>query len=769
MRNHMKTVLKLSALSAALLAAGCGGGGGDSAPISSSNDTTVQGVAAKGLIKKGVVEVYALNTQGQKGAKIGTATTADDGSYTVKVPKDTLNFVVEVGAGPDTKMADEATGQDIPMPTTMKLRNAVALTQAPDAAYTSNLSPLTEMAVKAAETAGGLSKDNIGKAKAGVTVALGFDPEKVKPINSNSTAAKTASEEEKLQSLALAAISKLAKDGGLGCTASDVACVVNKVASSATISGDNLKLDATVQTNVRTAIETVAMDTTINKTEKTSVDGTASFASAEVPASTGAATGLQAAKALIASVRNTGTALHNDEHKGVLDISPDKLGQDFDNSIGPLDPELMTWMQIVPYGIDFFKRYNAGTTIATKTPIYSGGQKIGGCTLFSDVGGQSEISSTNLVPALSVGCSTSGQPVPNSVVPITGGYKITVINKGITLVPDAALPNTYSYKAQTKKVERPVDYQFNPTGSDTFIATIGAYGSSSSNRATGTISYTKSGTILSGFTIKGMMPARADEYGHAITDYELWNANFARTDEGSNVFKYAITGDFTSVTTVTAPNTIPGKMTVAAGSFARVQEDGSGNVVNNGVKEASLILSGEAGTSKITGTLSLTKFATDKNGYKFHPTKVSFTGTLASNSAEFFSGTLTREEPNFATYDTTKPESSSNFNQEVVSMSGKITIPNRPALTLSVSATRKAIDTVDVIGQYNDGTTVINASVTNGTAGKTLTVSTPNGTSVTVVQGQEKADLTKDSVKVAVIDTSTGVINYVDGSFESLK
>lgn len=767
----MKTVLKLSALSAALLAAGCGGGGGgDSAPVSSSNDMTVQGVAAKGLIKKGVVEVYALNTQGQKGAKIGTATTADDGSYTIKVPKDTLNFVVEVGAGPDTKMADEATGQDIPMPTTMKLRNAVALTQAPDAAYTSNLSPLTEMAVKAAETAGGLSKDNIGKAKAGVTVALGFDPEKVKPVNSNSDAAKTASEEEKLQSLALAAISKLAKDGGLGCTASDVACVVNKVASAATISGDNLKLDATVQSNVRTAIETVATDTTINKTEKTSVDGTASFASAEVPASTGAATGLQAAKALIASVRNTGTALHNDEHKGVLDISPDKLGQDFDNSIGPLDPELMNWMHVIPKGIDYFARYKAGTTTVTSIGIFesSGGYqyRIGGCTIYSDTTATTVATSPS--NAVSVGCSTGERYVYNSWAPTSTGYKEQYVDKGITLIPDASLSNTYSYKARTRLRERTYSTTYVQLN-DQVVGTIGAYGSSPSDRATGTIAYTKSGSILTGFTVKGMMPARVDEYGHALTDYEVWNANFARTDEGSNVFKYAISGDFTSVVTVTAPTRTPGKMTVGDGSFARVQEDGSGNVVNNGVKEASLILSGEAGTSKITGTLSLTKFATDKNGYEFHPTKVSFTGTLASNSAEFFSGTLTREEPNFATYDTTKPESSTNFNQEVVSVSGKITIPNRPALTLSVSATRKAIDTVDVIGQYNDGTTVINASVTNGTAGKTLTVSTPNGTSVTVVQGQEKADLTKDSVKVAVIDTSTGVINYVDGSFESLK
>lgn len=767
MHNHIKTALKLSALSAALLAAGCGGGGGDSPAASDSSEMTVNGVAAKGLIRKGVVQVYSLNAQGVKSTTpIATTSTGDDGSYTIKVPKSVLNFVVEVGADANTTMADEATHQYIPMPTSMKLRNAVALTQAPNAAYTSNLSPLTEMAVYAAEHAsGGLSAANIKQVKAAVIENLGFNPENVKPVNSDSDAALTASADEKRQSLTLAALSKLANDGALGCSnaaAGDrVACVVNQVALSVTITGDKTEFGEVLRNEVVQAKIDVASDATINKTGQTETDVRNDFSLTKgtVTSTTVTVTGPAAAKQLVASLRNTASALHNDTDSGALDLSAASLEQDFEKSVGPLDNELLDFMAIIPKGIDFFERYKAGSTTNTEMPVYSNGYRVGGCTVFSDQ--TATTTATSKDNAVSVGCSTSKHFIYSSYVYdfATGNYSYKEVNKGITLIPSGA--NAYSYKTRAKStLTAHTSGQTTPTVT---VTSIGTYGSSG---ATGTISYTKSGSLITGFTVAGMMPARVDyNTGLAITDHELWDVTFARTDEGSNLFKYAIAGDFTSVVN----GAVSGKMTVGTGSFARVQEDGSGNVVDNGLKEASLIVSGETSGSKITGTLSLSNFKADKSGYDFRPTKVGFTGSLASNSAEFFSGTLSHEDKNFDTFDTTQPESSTNFNQEVVAVSGKITVPNRPALTLSVSATRKAIGTVDLIGQYNDGTVVINATVTNGSAGKTISIASADGVSLTVAPGQQQVDVTKDSVKLGVIDMNTGVVNYVDGSFESLK
>ncbi|MGE5622612.1 MAG: hypothetical protein ACM3WS_05610, partial [Bacillota bacterium] len=257
----------------------------------------------------------------------------------------------------------------------------------------------------------------------------------------------------------------------------------------------------------------------------------------------------------------------------------------------------------------------------------------------------------------------------------------------------------------------------------------------------------------------------------AITAHEVWNVNFTRTAEGSNVFKYTLAGDVTSKKRPANGGDFidAGKITVGSGSFARVQEDGNGNIAANGMKEVSLLVSGGAGSSTVTGTLSMAYFKADKSGRDFRPTKVTFKGALATNSAEFFSGTLSHEDMSFDTFDTSKPESPTNFNKEVVVVAGSITIPQRPALGLTVSVTRKAIGSFEVSGQYRDGTAVINVNATKDASGESIKVSSADGASVILAQGQETADLTKDSVKVAVINTKTGVINYTDGSFESLK
>src|SRR5690349_13975289 len=99
----------------ALFAAGCGGGGG-----AGVSGPAVTGVASKGPISGGTVEVFRI-ISGARQSSLGTTTTAADGSYTFGLPAGVTkgSLLVKVTGGTYT---DEATGA----------KNVSLATQAPN-------------------------------------------------------------------------------------------------------------------------------------------------------------------------------------------------------------------------------------------------------------------------------------------------------------------------------------------------------------------------------------------------------------------------------------------------------------------------------------------------------------------------------------------------------------------------------------------------------------------------------------------------------------
>jgi hypothetical protein len=776
MNRYLAVAAKLTVLSAALLAAGCGGGGGTVAadpPAATvpapEAQRSVTGVASKGTIKKARVLAYSLDAQGNKSAApISTTSTADDGSFTAKIPASVLTFVIEIDAATGATMADEATGQDIPFPADMKLRSVVRLADSAEAAVTSHVSPLTELVVKTAESApGGLTAANIAQSKTGIAAALGFDPEKVKPVNSNTTAAATASQEERIQSLTLAAISKLAQDGKLGCTAAEasarIACVVKEVAKSGTISADKLTLGETVRGEVRQALTTVASNPTINQTGVSSVAGLASFAQSVVPTQAGTPTGIESTKKMFAALRtNVNAWADSTRADGKLTAQADAVKADFETAIAPLDSDMLSWIKLSTRAIDHFTSYKAGTTTNAimSTHIFNGAD--GSCAVVNDVG----ITATSAANATSITCSTSRMGA-FTYVPATptaaAKYSFVRVGTGIILTPVAGQQTAFSYKARSY-------VQTVTQGNEGAMTTsppapIGIYGSAAEDRATGTIAYTKSGADLSSVTIAGMMPARFSDDGVAITDNQLWNLTAVRSALGGNLFNYTIAGDFTAYKAGVAA----GKLAVNAGSFARVQEDGNGNVAVDGVKELKLSIAGAAGSSKIVGTVDIANFMGDKNGVNAIPTKVAFTGSVSKGESEFFSGTLSVEQAGYGQFDTSLPLSSTNLIKLTVSLTGTLTVPARPPLMLSASVANDSLDGHKETLQYNDGAVVINASrEVKGAAPALISIASADGVSFKL-DGGERVFVMKDDAKVADLNVKTGVVTYVDGSFESLK
>lgn len=465
------------------------------------------------------------------------------------------------------------------------------------------------------------------------------------------------------------------------------------------------------------------------------------------------ASGVPAAKKLFASLRtNTQAWTDSAQGSGKLATQYSAVRSDFDNAAAaPLDDQLLTWAQLSASGLDYFASFKAG---AVSVPVLtlSGGT----CTVTSDaaatVKATTAASAVNVIcVALRTGAYLSG--------PMTSQTYVS-LGSEIVLTPVAGQAGNYTYAARATRGT--VTY-----GGNTNLSaktTVGRYGSSEAARATGTVAYSKSGTELASFSINGMMPARMNNQGVALTDYEMWKLDTVRTTLDGGVVSYALSGELSSWLGGAAV----GKVTVNNGSFARMLED-KHDGVDNLLREISLSVTAETGHSKINGTIHLENYTADKNGRNFAPAKMTFTGNVGNNDVQFFSGTLGYDTAGYAQFNSDLAVSASNFVKLTTAVSGTITIANRPPLVLSYTLINDTPTATRETAQYSDGTLTINASsVTTGSAASVISIASSDGVSVTLT-GADTADVLKDGVKVAVINVKTGVVTYTDGTFESIK
>jgi len=208
------------ALGLAGLLAACGGGGGGGsdghATIQAERDpdATIAGAVVKGPLETGQVCAWTLAdpVTGELGAKRGCASTDANGQYRI--------FVLSVNPAGETLVVaatkqtgyyqDEATGTRLALDAT--LRSAVRLH--PGDAATTMVTPLTELAVRRAQTAtGGLSETAVDLAME--LVARAFDTGDLRqtlPADPTRAAAVQAPRGARNYGLALAGVSSLRAD-----------------------------------------------------------------------------------------------------------------------------------------------------------------------------------------------------------------------------------------------------------------------------------------------------------------------------------------------------------------------------------------------------------------------------------------------------------------------------------------------------------------------------------------------------------------------------
>jgi hypothetical protein len=262
--------MKFSAV-AALVAAlsACGGGGGGT----SVAQVDLSGIAAKGLIQNGKVEVFATDSSGKlSSTPIATTVTGTDGSYTLKLAPQTNPVVVQVSKGTGTKIVDEtaaAGSAALDMPDGFVMRAVVPEIKATS---TVGINPYTETAV-AAIPANGFSAAMVKSSNDWVkqNLTAGIDPVTVSPVLSGGTASANASDDQKSLAAALATVAVAAKSATGSCateadTAAKFKCQVSKLSSSVSLSTNSSgtvfvsALDGSELAKIATARTTLATD-----------------------------------------------------------------------------------------------------------------------------------------------------------------------------------------------------------------------------------------------------------------------------------------------------------------------------------------------------------------------------------------------------------------------------------------------------------------------------------------------------------------------------
>jgi len=190
----MKRIATIASLLLLILAlTSCGGG-------SPGANTTVSGIASKGLIINGVVKIYSV-TGGAKGVLLAQTTTDDNGFYTADISPYSGPIMVEASGS----YQDEATGSTQTIPADSPLHAALSLAQG---AVNLPVTALTELAV--IKMGGDLTPEAISAANTLISDLFKVDIVATLPVSPTSAALASATQAEKDYTLALATVSQMA-------------------------------------------------------------------------------------------------------------------------------------------------------------------------------------------------------------------------------------------------------------------------------------------------------------------------------------------------------------------------------------------------------------------------------------------------------------------------------------------------------------------------------------------------------------------------------
>lgn len=722
--------------------AACGGGGSSAADAEqTSSSVSLSGVAAKGVMKNALVKAFAVTPDGAKGAQIGATQRTDDaGRYTLSGLPAGAVLLLEVSVDEQTRMADEATGLDLVPPSSFVMRASKVLVN--KGADVLQVTPFSEMAVVMALQNGGLIPDVVDAANQKVVSFVSY------PVLTIEPAFKAGYKPANPSGVLLAAVSKLAFDGGIGtcasagAPASRVACVV---AALGTIGAGDDQLIAKLE-SAKTAMESGYDGDVVPPLVKQS----------PVLLTSSVRDAITEAKALIRNVRANAEKTTADQVVRRFRTVADEVKAD----VSPIDDsnQLLVVAGAKAVAVLANPQRELGTFVSANFLVRLGVGHDDACTMFSDA--QATVQATSFQDVQVIKCTVglSKQYVPSSSAS-PYSYSWTTINFLHELVVTRAT-SLGQYTVKSRLFQQSVVHeQTNPDTQGERVAL------SSEMTALASTSALPNGD-LNHLTLSGDM-APGVVAGSVMQDKVVVNIDLSSQAAG-DLTRLNLAGRFTAFkngaegvsVSLKSGSYIQARTRTLADVYSGLAEDLSGSAVHL------LIEATHPQGNQVTGTLDVSDFV--NNAQRSGPRLAVFHGTLTqAGGAMLFDGTVRLNAP-------VNPVPSPNQLSEVyvdwtATVEGRLPIPSRPDLILSVAVTEPASGRYGFSGSYQQGSDKILVSGAINEAHpdtEWLTLSTPSGVTVTAHHQDESLDIKKGNDVIGVFTRSNSKIVYADNSYE---
>lgn len=808
----MRKILFLAMASAGLMAACGGGGGGESAPVtppvvnppSDVARVTLTGLVAKGLMANADVTVLAVNADGTVSSTVlGTTTTSATGTYSVSFDGTSGKpYVIRISAKADgtTTHLDELLGSQ-PLPAGFALRALGVPASSGPVTASATVTPFSEMATAAAGRAtGGITVASTAQAISTVTQLLGFNPV---AAPAPSTAPGAGADAQKL-AIMLTAVSKLAADGGLGCstgTAGDkTRCVTEALAAAANTSTLTLQANGTdLSAALGGAVAAVLTDATLagavppsSLTVALANLACTGSACTAAPATGGTPPGPDATALAIAASKQLFTEMRSDfaslfsrggitaASGGAANVEAWKFNEAMQGMQVPVDV-MAKDLGVLLTAADLYNDFMASRStlnVRGGAPgefdgdLYQpsvGGSDAVACALYADT--TNTVLATTPAQVVQIGCRALYFVTFDPVTGVRREWR-----HGFTIVPAANGRFDYTTRARlrTTPCNAPACTDFNVALQPDFYAgalnvTLNAAGS------------------ITAFNVDGRLPGAFVSGSTALYNgFHEMQMQGTRTISGFKQEVAAVQGTLRAYDTAGA---LQGTLTLRDGSNVvqiPITDSGTlpsaGDPATQGTPSAgTLVLAWTTPAAEFEGKLSLTDSVWDSSGTYFSPQRAELSGSLRTVAggvaAEFLSGSFVATISGYANHNATLALSPTNRYTESFSFSAAVTAPNRPRLELTAGAS-KTSDLVDVNSmtlQYRsvvNGTPriVVGATATrdvNGLGTYSLTEASAN-LRMDWRENAATADLFQGTTLIGTLNNANGLLTFVDGSFISL-
>jgi len=803
------TVLILSALTA------CGGGGGgDSTPVASTS--TLSGFAAKGTLKFATVSAYAVGADGVVSSKPAVAATETDdkGLYEITGLAPDKQYVVKDTPNSKTVHVDEIKGEQ-------KLSDAFVLSAVATpsgGANTVSITPFSHQVVVAAQSAGGLSADNVAKARAVVAELIGFDPVSVAKNDDSSVRGKQLK-------VLLTAVSQMASDGAIGCNSAvdKTTCVTDKLAlatstTSLKLQKDNLDVSLVFKAAVNQSVVKVQeTNPNINLGDMSNVLAKLDCKNSCVPVKPidpGAAAAVAAVKAVFDEVRTDLNSMFSND--GVTEQSKGKVNAQafkFKEVADTVQMDVLGLaqrdLQALLLGVQMYSDVKSGVAGAS----YNKGKLFGeldffdavdpnqvngaGCTLYKDAVLLTQ--ATSAADANYIGCSGRfGRAAVEDFAKNQTAY--TEWRHLFNIAPIAATPGSYKYDVRAVKTTwtcsgRPRQ-NISGQGTSSFPCGIKSNdflqkdaagekvthsGVFSVIESASMVSMSLAGDLPPGFEVAGPIGASTPsvvslDKGSSKSTWDLTVVGDAFDAKGDPT-RVGLSGEIRRL----QGSTLLSSIALAPGSFVD-------DAQQSARLDITLTANRSSSTIQAKGVLTAGSPVIDKSGTKKSASRVRFEGALSNNEAgssriDFLQGALDIGISNYDKYDATKPASVSNAATFTVTFTGSVTAPEQPRLELTLSATGKTNDTDNLSSTTmsysrwvgNTKARAINVTVERtpavaaSPARERLTLSEAgSGLFMAYNKGDANVDLQSGGSKIGVLQVSKGLATFTDGTVVSM-